>query len=209
MDGKLYCTLGCPDLAAAYFSDGLDEADRARVGQTPALETRTDWRVSRALKQRSVRKVRSLSHSKGRAAVLAGAADMPCGVDIEMMRMRDFAALADWVADADERAYLAERGWQTADFYCLWCCKEALLKASGLSFPADMRRVGWAFDRADGIALRAPEGGWCGLTAQYAGMMLAAVWQGEAECVFCLQTAEGVRNLPLEQAVFYGVRENV
>lgn len=199
----LHCIVGGRDLAPVYDGSALDAADRLRIGKNPAVEQRADWQVSRVLKQCSALPVRSLSHSKAWAAVLASEGDMPCGVDIEMMRSRDFAALADWVADAAERAYLAGRAWAEADFYRLWCCKEALLKACGLSFPADMQKVGWHLDDGGLIALRAPGAGWHGMTVPYGGLMLAAVWQGDADCRFVLQTADGVRDLPLAQAVFY------
>lgn len=199
----LRCIVGGRELAVCYDDAALDRADRLRIGQNPALGERQDWCVSRVLKQSSAWPVRSLSHSKAWAVVLSCMEEIVCGVDIEMMRSRDFSALADWVTDAAEQVYLAGRGWSAADFYRLWCCKEALLKACGLSFPADMLKVGWHIGDDGFIVLRAPGKEWYGLSVPYGGWMLAAVWQGRADCELMLQTAEGVRNLPLEQAVFY------
>ena len=52
-----------PDYQAAL----LDQADRARVSAAPALAMRTDWQVSRFLKQQAKAPVLSLSHSHGAA----------------------------------------------------------------------------------------------------------------------------------------------
>ncbi|MDO5059085.1 MAG: 4'-phosphopantetheinyl transferase superfamily protein, partial [Neisseria sp.] len=144
---------------------------------------RTDWRVSRVLKYRAGEAVRSLSHSNGRAAVLAAEGGIRCGVDLEQIRQRDFAALAEWVADESEYDYLQKRGWQASDFYRLWCCKEALLKACNGDFPADMRKVGYAFDGQGALLGLRADGGFYGQTTVTAdGFMVAVVWQGIAEC---------------------------
>lgn len=178
---KLVCLLADRSCADLYRAELLDTPDKKRVAQNPALEERTDWKVSRYLKQQAVLPVLSLSHSKGSAAVLTGGVRY-AGVDLEYMRPRDFAALAEWVAAAHEQEYLAQRGWLCEDFYELWTLKEALLKAAGLAFPADMQRVGWQYD-SDGLRYLHvnQEGGWNGINAKAGNFMLACVWKEQAE----------------------------
>ncbi|UOO83608.1 4'-phosphopantetheinyl transferase family protein [Neisseria dumasiana] len=179
---KLICLLAAPRCAGLYREEGLDEQDKKRVIQTPSLTRRADWRVSRYLKQQAVLPVLSLSHSHGSAAVLTGYGVERAGVDIEYMRLRDFPALAEWVASPQEREYLAQRGWQREDFYELWTLKESLLKAENLNFPSDMQKVGYAFASDGQRYLHAKqEGGWQGRVLRLEKHMLACVWQGTAE----------------------------
>ena len=187
---RLICLIADSGTAALYRPDALNEADRLRVQRNPALATRTDWQVSRYLKQQAPLPVCSLSHSKDAAALLCGGA-IKAGGDIEAMRQRDFAALAGWVATEDERLILSANGWPAGGFYRLWTLKEALLKAAGLDFPADMPRVGLQ-TLSDGlIRLHVNgQGGWQGIsTTVNDGWMLSCVWYGQAEIE--LQTLGG------------------
>ena len=161
-----------PDYQAAL----LDQADRARVSAAPALAMRTDWQVSRFLKQQTKAPVLSLSHSHGAALLAAGAYPLPLGVDIEWLRPRDFSALADLSCSAEERQWLAARGWRAADYYRLWCTKEALIKAAGLDFPADLPHAG--VYRQGGYAKLhiGGQSGWQGFAGLCGGWALACVW---------------------------------
>ena len=141
----LQCRLADQSAATAYRESCLDDEDRARLLHAPKLAGRTDWQVSRFLKQQGG-KVRSLSHSNGYAAVLVCDGDMGCGVDIEAVRPRDFRALSEWVCSPEEQILLGRSGWDGETFYRLWCIKEALLKACGLDFPQDMAKVGYRTD---------------------------------------------------------------
>ncbi|WP_086067798.1 4'-phosphopantetheinyl transferase family protein [Bordetella genomosp. 8] len=112
----------------------------------------------------------SLSHSGGHAIVAVAPAGWQVGVDLEALRPRDTARLAPWCCSEEEAGALAS-GAVDADrlraFYLLWTLKESFIKAAGLAFPADMRRVGltgaglpgaglsWA-----GWRLRAPGSRW-------------------------------------------------
>ena len=58
------------------------------MSAAPALAMRTDWQVSRFLKQQTKAPVLSLSHSHGAALLAAGAYPLPLGVDIEWLRPR-------------------------------------------------------------------------------------------------------------------------
>ena len=179
--GRLFCLLADPSVGVFYQNGLLDEADRSRVAASPDLEGRADWRTSRFLKAEVLPPSRSLSHSRGYAAVLSGDADF-CGVDVEFLRPRDFRGLAGWVCSREECVFLAGGGWQAEEFYRLWCVKEALLKAAGLEFPADMAKAGFVFDGGRVCGLRAGEDeAWHGVGALLDGRLaLACVWKGEA-----------------------------
>ncbi|WP_049261270.1 4'-phosphopantetheinyl transferase family protein [Neisseria bacilliformis] len=176
----LHCLLGAPDLSAAYRRAGLDADDLCRVRRVPVLEKRADWRVSRALKRQAGAPVLSLSHSGGFAALLCTDAPVRAGVDLERLKMRDFQALAQWVCTGEEREFLRRRRWRAADFYRLWCFKEALLKAADLSFPADIASVGYCFNSGLPTGLHAVgQRGWHGTSALLPqGYALSCVWFG-------------------------------
>ena len=123
-----------PPQRAIYRPDALDAADSARVQRQPHLQTRADWRSSRALKQLlpQPRPPFSLAHRKGHAVLFWGA---PCvGVDLEYLQARDFAALLPWFADEAERHWFMTQADKRLAFYRLWTFKEALLKALGADF---------------------------------------------------------------------------
>ena len=166
--------------AQHYQTALLDPADCARVCAAPALEMRTDWQVSRFLKQQAEAPVLSLSHSRGAALLAAGAYPLPLGVDIEFLRPRGFAALADLSCSAEERQWLAARGWRAADYYRLWCIKEALIKAAGLDFPADLPHTGVCRQGNHAKLHIRGQSGWQGFAGLCGGLCggwaLACVW---------------------------------
>lgn len=96
-DRILHCLLGGPLLAASYRNNSLNLHDQRRIEHAPQLAERTDWKVSRALKQLADSPVVSLSHSKGFAALLCTDCPIPAGVDLEAVRPRDFRSLSEWV----------------------------------------------------------------------------------------------------------------
>ena len=192
----LQCRLTDASAATAYRESCLDDEDRARLLHAPKLAGRTDWQVSRFLKQQGG-KVRSLSHSNGYAAVLVCDGDMVCGVDIEAVRPRDFRALSEWVCSPEEQILLGSSGWDGETFYRLWCIKEALLKACGLDFPQDMAKVGYRTDGSSVYGLRAgSEAGWHAVSAVWCGsMVIACVWCGAAELEWQYCGMESYREL--------------
>ncbi|MGF6147916.1 holo-(acyl carrier protein) synthase 2 [Kingella potus] len=181
----LICLIGTPQTARVYDRALLSPEDARRVAQSPKLETRLDWRVSRALKQQATLPVVSLSHSAGHAAVLCADEPIAAGVDMEIIKPRDFAALGALIASAAERDYLRGCDGQPEmlypEFYKLWCGKEALIKAAGLDFPADMRRVGYRIVGGEKTGWRVDgQQGWQGAERVLAGgLALACVWRGE------------------------------
>ncbi|WP_338809247.1 4'-phosphopantetheinyl transferase superfamily protein [Neisseria leonii] len=170
------CRLAGPDWAVHYDAARLRPQDRARLLRAPQLAGRADWRVSRALLDGADNPV-SLSHSCGYAAVLD--APFSGGIDIEYRRPRDFAALLEWVGSEWERDWWRQSRRPAHDFYRLWTVKEALLKAVGGEFPADMPEVGIGTGARGGICLRAPSGRWHGATAEIGICSVSAVWAAD------------------------------
>ena len=179
-----------PGAEGRYEASRLSPEDRARAALPRGARALLDWRVSRALKQRWLPAcpgavhtgaaltgaTHSLSHSAGHACLALAPAGGRLGVDIERLRPRRLDAAASWAFSESERGWLAglppDRALRT--FYALWTLKEALIKAGGLDFPADLRRVGLDGDGA----LRAPEGGWRAATLWRAGGWVVTVaWE--------------------------------
>lgn len=77
----------------------------------------------------------SLSHSGER--VLLGFADQPLGVDIEAIRRPVAPALVRQCSVPAEQDWLRD----DADFYALWCAKEAALKQAGTGFSIGPREL--------------------------------------------------------------------
>ena len=85
-------------------------------------------------------------------------------------------ALADLSCSADERQWLAVRGWRAADYYRLWCTKEALIKAAGLDFPADLPHAGVCRQGGHAKLHIGGQSGWQGFSGLCGGWALACVW---------------------------------
>ncbi|ALM83387.1 hypothetical protein ASB57_10775 [Bordetella sp. N] len=157
-----------PAAAGDYDPGGLAPADAARAGRARTPRAELEWRVSRAaLRQAGVGtlgdapRAWSLSHSNGHALVAHGPAGWQVGVDLERRRVRDVEALAEWCCDEAEQAHLLTllESERLTFFYQLWTLKEAFIKAAGLDFPADTRKVGLR-QEPDGWSLRTPAGVW-------------------------------------------------
>ncbi|ETF03575.1 4'-phosphopantetheinyl transferase [Advenella kashmirensis W13003] len=135
-----------PALQAEYDPQALTAGDRARETARLAGRNAHEWRVSRALQRRLLIPYRSsnLSHSDGHALWAASSIHAQIGVDLERMKSVDELALAELVSDEQELALLRclQGQCRTRLFYRLWTLKEALVKAAGGDFPADMFKVG-------------------------------------------------------------------
>lgn len=135
-----------PALQAEYDPQTLTAGDRAREAARLAGRNAHEWRVSRALQRRLLIPYRSsnLSHSDGHALWAASSIHEQIGVDLERMKPVDELALAELVSEEHELALLRSLQGQsrTRLFYRLWTLKEALVKAAGGDFPADMFKVG-------------------------------------------------------------------
>lgn len=146
-----------PAFAPYYCHDTLDEQDQKRLLQTPSLEHRLQWQVSRAAKhyirQHYPNRPFCLTHKIDHVAIAIGQTQKP-GIDMETLKERDFFALAKHIANKEEQRYLAQSSHPTLTFYQLWTAKEALIKAENLRFPTDMREVGYHIDTT--LQLRSP-----------------------------------------------------
>jgi len=135
-----------PDLQVEYDPLALTPEDRAREAARLSARKAYEWRVSRALQRRLLDPYRSssLSHSAGHALWAASSLHEQIGVDLERIRAIDELALAELIAHEDEKRLLRTLQGQdrTRFFFRLWTLKEALIKAVGGDFPADMLRVG-------------------------------------------------------------------
>ncbi|AHG66102.1 4'-phosphopantetheinyl transferase family protein [Advenella mimigardefordensis] len=135
-----------PALQVEYDPLALTPEDRAREAARLSARKAYEWRVSRALKRRLLEPYRSssLSHSAGHALWAASSLHEHIGVDLERIRAIDELALSELIAQDDEMRLLRALQGQdrTRFFFRLWTLKEALVKAVGGDFPADMLRVG-------------------------------------------------------------------
>lgn len=164
-----------------YDPDSLSDADKQKQILTRAPRAETDWQVSRAVGA-ALRRAGgagrnaplALSHSRGHALAGLATPAWALGVDLERCRPRDIEGLASWVCTPQETAMLRaqpEGARRLERFYLLWTVKEALLKAAGLSFPADMRRVGLTEESG----LLAPQGQWQAMAWRLGRDWIAAV----------------------------------
>ncbi|MDO4776667.1 MAG: 4'-phosphopantetheinyl transferase superfamily protein [Cardiobacteriaceae bacterium] len=138
--------LAGPGFARQYDARTLTTADHARLQASPALAARVQWQTSRALLHRLRNDYPAanlcLSHKNHHALVAIHPQHGKPGADLEQLRPRDFAALAQQTCSADEIAHLAQSATPAHTFYQLWTLKEALIKAEDLRFPTDLRHIG-------------------------------------------------------------------
>ncbi|MDO5102375.1 MAG: 4'-phosphopantetheinyl transferase superfamily protein [Lautropia sp.] len=127
----------------------------------------------------------SLSHSQGHAVLASANFPTKLGVDLEAVRLRDYRRMLPFFVSPDEDEWWQQQPDPGLAFYRLWTIKEALLKAQGLSFPADLPKVGLRRDDdcASGLRLEAPGScRWQGTSAVLDGRwLLSCVWAVEAE----------------------------
>ena len=212
-----HIVLAAPDWAAQYDAGRLSASAQQQAARRHSAKAQQDWQVSRALLQAvplTPNTAYALSHSHGHAA-LFHAADptMRLGVDLERIKPRQTLALAEGCCSAAEYAYLArlDEAMRLLAFYRLWTLKEALLKATGLAFPADLRRVGWGLQSgAAKPTVRVDDGSdrrWHAYSAILANeWALAAVWLPEPHQPVSIDlTAFGdaVALLPPQNPVFW------
>jgi 4'-phosphopantetheinyl transferase len=180
-----------PAAARDYSPSRLRDADVPRAGLRRGARADLEWRVSRALLGQALPEndenagpagwppaalhlAWSLSHRAGHALVATAPPGWRVGVDLETLRPRDVERLARWCCGEQEIGQLLrlDEAGRLEHFYVLWTIKEAFVKAAGLAFPADMKRVGLA-----GAALRAPPGCWYAASwAIGAAWIASAVW---------------------------------
>ena len=121
-----------------------------------------EFRVSRALKARFKKRGRfCISHKSadGKTIIAVGFARQKFGLDLEILKPRNFAAASEFCFNAFERELLAaaDESEKALVFYKIYTIKEALIKARNLGFYA-LARVGLARG-AGGEALALDERG--------------------------------------------------
>ena len=119
-----------------------------------------EFRVSRALKARFKKRGKfCISHKSedDKTIVAVGFARQKFGLDLEILKPRNFAAASEFCFNDFERELLAAADEKALVFYKIYTIKEALIKARSLGFYA-LARVGLARG-ADGEALALDERG--------------------------------------------------
>ena len=112
-----------------------------------------EFRVSRALKARFKKRGKfCISHksAEGKTIVAVGFARQKFGLDLEILKPRNFAAASEFCFNVFERELLAaaDESEKTLVFYKIYTIKEALIKARSLGFYA-LARVGLARGAGD------------------------------------------------------------
>ena len=107
-----------------------------------------EFRVSRALKARFKKRGKfCISHksAEGKTIVAVALARQKFGLDLEILKPRNFGAASEFCFNAFEREFLeaADESEKTLVFYKIYTIKEALIKARSLGFYA-LARVGLA-----------------------------------------------------------------
>lgn len=95
------------------------------------------------------------------------------GVDVEHIRMRNFASLAARFMGAEQLAAFQSRNCPQEEFYTCWCATEALVKHAGdtmwnarqYPFRYIHGTIECLFDNAPAIHLFTPMPGYCGAVA--------------------------------------------
>ena len=121
-----------------------------------------EFRVSRALKARFKKRGKfCISHKSadGKTIVAVALARQKFGLDLEILKPRNFAAVSEFCFNVFERELLAaaDESEKALIFYKIYTIKEALIKARSLGFYA-LARVGLACG-AGGEALALDERG--------------------------------------------------
>jgi hypothetical protein len=127
--------LATPAAALLFDPSKLSAPDRTVWDGLHTARRREDWASSRALLAAvpaADGHARSLSHSRGFAALARAPAQVAVGVDVEWMSKRDFLSMARMAytpAEADELASLGDPTRLRDSFYEAWTLKEAFAKA--------------------------------------------------------------------------------
>jgi hypothetical protein len=127
--------LATPAAALLFDPSELNAPDRTAWDGLHTARRREDWASSRALLAAvpaTDGHVRSLSHSRGFAALARAPAQVAVGVDVEWMSKRDFLSMARMAYapdEADELASLEDATSLRDRFYESWTLKEAFAKA--------------------------------------------------------------------------------
>lgn len=136
-DADIQVWLATPDAAERLDLTRLGADDAARWQEIRTERRRRDWASSRTLLEAAPRGAqfsRSLSHSRGFAALALASPSLSVGVDIEAVTARDFLRMAEVAFSEDEAVHLAsvDLAARPMTFYRYWTLKEAFAKALAL-----------------------------------------------------------------------------
>jgi len=138
--------LGTPDAAKQFDPSRLESDAHAEWAALRTNRRRLDYASSRALMAAvpvADGQARSLSHSRGFAALAVGTEPSSVGVDVESLVPRgfkDIARLAYSTAEADYLASLDDPSALCTNFYEFWTLKEAFAKALRLPLADALRQ---------------------------------------------------------------------
>lgn len=154
--------LATPDAAEHLDVARLSAQDASRWPEIRSARRRRDWASSRALLtavSTACSGSRSMSHSRGYAALVLGNPAFSVGIDVEMMVPRDFLRLAEIAYSASETRNLAmlDPAQRAGRFYEFWTLKEAFAKALGMSLAEALTQCR-CVDGEDNLAPSIPTG---------------------------------------------------
>ncbi len=138
--------LGTPDAATRFDPSRLDSNALAEWAALRTSRRRLDYASSRALMAAipvTPCQTRSLSHSRGFAAVAVAHEPTSVGVDVESLVPRDFKSMARLAYSAPEADFLESLenpSTLCASFYEFWTLKEAFAKALRLHLADALRQ---------------------------------------------------------------------
>lgn len=140
----IFLALGLSPLMRHYERHSLSQKDKATLSLHPNLAKNSSFILSRAL-LKSLKDIIKCTHfssysHKSDIALLAFAR-FPIGVDIEIIKSRDFKPHLDFCFSPFERDFVANSVNPLHCFYRIWTLKESLIKLENLRF-SDLGCVG-------------------------------------------------------------------
>lgn len=140
----IFLALGLSPLMRSYDRHSLSQKDKATLSLHPNLAKNSSFILSRAL-LKSLKGIIKCAHfssysHKSDIALLAFAR-FPIGVDIEIVKSRDFKPHFDFCFSPFERDFVVNSVNPLYCFYRIWTLKESLIKLENLRF-SDLECVG-------------------------------------------------------------------
>lgn len=140
----IFIALGLNPLMRHYERHSLSQKDKATLSLHPNLAKNSSFILSRAL-LKSLKDIIKYTHfssysHKSDIALLAFAR-FPIGVDIEIIKSRDFKPHLDFCFSPFERDFVINSVKPLHCFYRIWTLKESLIKLENLRF-SDLGCVG-------------------------------------------------------------------